>query len=164
MRRAGGILAAAALSIGAAVAAAEGGAEGGGPWDPHGVPARIPGSAGSAGLTEAGRASMGPCELEGAERSTTSSMRCIACHDGTAGPAVAFQMAPDGRGMSHPVEVDYGAAVARQPDRYHPAATLPPEVPLVNGRITCTTCHDGASPDPKHVAIPRRLCESCHAL
>ncbi len=88
----------------------------------------------------------------------------MACHDGSAGAPIEFRMGPDATGMSHPVEVDYAATVARQPDRYHPAAALPPELPLVNGKVACTTCHDGASPDPKRVVAVPRLCESCHRM
>lgn len=157
--RAGVILAAAALSLGAP-AAGDGGETGGGLWDPH-APVRI---SREGPVTPQARAAGGVCELEGADRATTSSQRCIACHDGTAGSPIAFGVRPDGIGSSHPVEVDYGAAAARQPGRYHPAAMLPREIPLVNGRVACTSCHDGASPDPKRVVRATRLCQSCHAL
>ncbi|HET8542163.1 MAG TPA: hypothetical protein VFL83_19960 [Anaeromyxobacter sp.] len=104
------------------------------------------------------------CELRGADRARTSSLRCMACHDGGSAPMIAFQMSADGRGMSHPVEVDYAATAARHPERYHPPASLPRDVPLVRGRVACTSCHDGASPDPKRVAVVPLLCESCHRL
>ena len=104
------------------------------------------------------------CELGSADRARTPSVRCMGCHDGVVGKGVGFEMAPDGRGMSHPVEVNYAAIAARNPTRYHPAGSLPPELPLVNGRIACTTCHDGASPDPKRVVVVPRLCESCHKM
>lgn len=104
------------------------------------------------------------CELSRVDRRTTTSRTCVACHDGSAGPAVAFQMAPDGRGMSHPVEIDYRWSAAARPGQYEAAATLPPEVPLVGGRVECTTCHDGASGDPKRVVAVRNLCTVCHRL
>ncbi len=157
--RAGVILAAAALALGAGAAAADG-AGSGWLWDPRAAPPATPREG---QLTAAGRASMGPCELDGASRARTPSIRCMACHDGSAGATVSFQMSADGRGMSHPVEVDYGAAVARDPAHYHPQATLPREVPLVNGKVACTSCHDGASPDPTRVAMVPHLCASCHA-
>lgn len=158
--RAGAILAATALSLGAAAAAEDGMASGGGLWD-SGASARIPREG---AVTRAARAGDGVCELEGADRARTTSARCIACHDGTAGRAVEVHTAPDGIGRSHPVEVDYGAAAARQPGRYHPAAMLPREIPLVDGKVACTSCHDGASREPKRVAMRTRLCESCHDL
>ncbi len=154
--RAGAILAAAALSLGASAAAAGGG----GLWDSH-APVRFPTEG---AVTRQARASDGVCELQGADRATTSSARCLGCHDGSVAAAIELDTRPGGIGASHPVEVDYAQAAARQPRRYHPAATLPREVPLVNGKVTCTSCHDGASPDPKHVAIGSRLCKSCHDL
>ena len=48
-----------------------------------------------------------------------------------------------------PVEVDYGAAAARQPGRYHPAAMLPREIPLVNGRVACTDLFPHGQRDPQ---------------
>jgi hypothetical protein len=88
----------------------------------------------------------------------------MSCHDGSAGERIGFQMRADGRGMSHPVTVDYGAVAAADPQHYRPPATLPAEVTLVRGRIECTTCHDGASRDPKRVATVRDLCLACHRL
>lgn len=110
----------------------------------------------------------GTCELARVDRRTTSSLSCLACHDGTGGPGVEyraeFEMGEPGRSMSHPVHVDYRAVAARQPDRYRPATALPPEVPLVAGRVECTTCHDGGSPDRQHVARVADLCQACHQL
>ncbi len=96
-----------------------------------------------------------PCELPRADRAAAASATCLACHDGSAAR---------GLGESHPVEVDYPAAFARDPDRYAPAASLPPEVLLVGGRVTCTSCHDGASPHRARAVEPARLCQACHRL
>jgi hypothetical protein len=104
------------------------------------------------------------CELGRADRRTATSRACMACHDGSAGREIGFQMSADGRGMSHPVEVDYGAAAAAHPGQYQPATALPAEVPLVGGKVECTTCHDGASRDPRRVAAVRDLCLACHRL
>lgn len=51
--------------------------------------------------------------------------------------------------------MDYASAQAREPARYAPAAALPPEVVLVDGKVTCTSCHDAASPHPKRAADRR---------
>lgn len=106
----------------------------------------------------------GTCELGRGDRRTTPSLSCLGCHDGSVGPGIGFQMSPEGRGMSHPVQVDYARASAARPGQYQAAATLPPEVPLVDGRVECTTCHDGASRDPKRVAAVKDLCAACHRL
>jgi predicted CXXCH cytochrome family protein len=66
--------------------------------------------------------------------------------------------------MGHPVDVDYPSFAAEHPDQYQPASRLPPEVPLVRGRIQCTTCHDGASRDPRWVVEVKDLCLRCHKL
>jgi hypothetical protein len=88
----------------------------------------------------------------------------MACHDGGSGPFVEFHMSTAGAaGMSHPVEVDYGAAAARHPRQYVSPRALPRDVPLVEGKVACTSCHDGASRNRNHVAMPQRLCESCHS-
>ncbi len=107
----------------------------------------------------------GPCTLPRVDRATTTSHACVACHDGSVGPDIGFQMrAGGGGGMSHPVTVEYGVAAARSPAQYAPASALPREVPLVNGRVECTSCHDGASAAPKHVVEVAQLCNACHRL
>jgi predicted CXXCH cytochrome family protein len=106
----------------------------------------------------------GTCELSRVNREATTTRGCLSCHDGSAGPGVGFKMGADDRAMSHPVEVDYAAAAAAHPGQYQPAAALPPEVPLVGGKVQCTTCHDGASPDRKRVVAVRDLCVTCHRL
>ena len=114
----------------------------------------------------AGAADRTACELRGADRARTGSQGCMACHDGTTGASVGFVSRAGGLGVSHPVGVDYAAAAARQPGRYAPAADLPPDVPLVSGKVECTTCHDGASSAPDHVArtTVTSLCTACHRL
>ncbi|HEY6101295.1 MAG TPA: hypothetical protein VIW03_17795 [Anaeromyxobacter sp.] len=95
------------------------------------------------------------CELGRADRARTPSSRCVACHDGSAGP---------GLGASHPVEVDYAGASSRQPGRYVPASMLSPEIPLADGKVTCLSCHDPASPHRKHAVAPDRICQACHRM
>jgi hypothetical protein len=95
------------------------------------------------------------CELARADRARTPSSRCLACHDGTSGQCL---------GLSHPVEVDYARAAMRDPGRYVPASALPADVPLVNGRVSCVSCHDGASTHPAHTVEPARLCLACHRM
>lgn len=104
------------------------------------------------------------CELGRVDRAASLSMRCLTCHDGSAGPAVGFEAAAGGLVASHPVAIDYEAAAAAHPGQYRPIAALPPEVPLVGGRVECTTCHDARAPGPAHVAQVRDLCLACHQL
>jgi hypothetical protein len=104
------------------------------------------------------------CELARVDRARTSSLRCVACHDGSSGVPVTIGPAGAGHG-DHPVEVDYGWTASRSPKRYVPLARLPAEIRLVDGKVTCTTCHDGASPHRGRVALGGRgLCQACHDL
>lgn len=103
------------------------------------------------------------CELTRVDRAHTPSARCVACHDGSAGVAMATGPAGDGHG-NHPVEVDYAASAARDPERYVPAAMVRPDVPLVDGKVACTSCHDGASPHPRRAVDPANLCAACHRM
>lgn len=95
------------------------------------------------------------CELGRSDRARTPSARCLACHDGTTGAAM---------GPSHPVEVSYARASARDPRRYVPAAALPREITLVNGNVSCVSCHDGASLHPARTVDPSTLCLACHRM
>ena len=107
------------------------------------------------------------CELARvSDRGKASSFRCVACHDGTTGAGDVFVMGRDGRGqsMSHPVEVDYGRAQLRDDRHYVPERLIPADVPLVDGKVACTSCHDPASRLAKHVVDPVRLCYACHRL
>ncbi len=105
------------------------------------------------------------CELQRTDRARTPSQRCIACHDGVVGPGVTFKMTAGNRpGMDHPVEIPYGPVAEANGDRYVPEAALPADVPLVDGKIACTSCHDGASRTPKHVIDPMKLCYACHRM
>jgi predicted CXXCH cytochrome family protein len=138
------------VGLAAAALAAAGGANGG---------ARAAGAVGALAV-----GASGTCELSRMDRARTPSTACMQCHDGSAGPAVPYEMKAGGGGMSHPVGVDYAAAAARAPGRYQPESALPRDVPLVGGRIECTTCHDGSLTTPKQVVEQSRLCYACHRL
>jgi predicted CXXCH cytochrome family protein len=87
---------------------------------------------------------------EGAERASTPAATCLECHEGHAG--------------GHRIDIDYAAAAAENP-RLAPLERLPPEVPLVDGRVSCTSCHDGASTIGALLALPpKQLCLSCHPI
>jgi hypothetical protein len=66
--------------------------------------------------------------------------------------------------MSHPVAVDYAAAAARRPDSYEPPGRIPAAVPLVDGKVECTTCHDGRSASAHRVVEYATLCTACHRM
>jgi predicted CXXCH cytochrome family protein len=81
-------------------------------------------------------------------------------HDGLTQLRIAVD--PPG---SHPSDVDHQAAWARHPQRLRHPVSLPPELRLSSGVLTCATCHDGASRAPHKLALSNdrsRLCLSCH--
>lgn len=133
------------------------------------APSEVAGSPDAAGTIDAADPSArSVCELQWVvDRSRASSLRCMSCHDGASGPGVSFMMAGGGAGagMDHPVEVDYAQARVRRGHQYVPEAHLPADVPLVGGKVACTSCHDGRSTRAKHVAAdPARLCAACHNM
>jgi predicted CXXCH cytochrome family protein len=111
-------------------------------------------------------AGLGPCEMRSADRRATSSRRCLTCHDGTTAPG-ALGPAGSASGLGdHPVDVDYEVSRGRG-QLLRPATELPPSLPLVNGKVACTTCHAPDSPEPGHTAVTMRrstMCFACHAL
>jgi predicted CXXCH cytochrome family protein len=108
----------------------------------------------------------GLCELPRVDRRHATSQACLACHDGTVAGEVHFSTERMSRG-SHPVDVSYSRAGLEHPDTFHPQGALPGSLVLNDGRVTCATCHDGASREPHKVAVTMSasaLCFSCHNL
>lgn len=105
-----------------------------------------------------------PCALGRVGRLEATTRTCLSCHDGLTASGVEYATGRGGHG-SHPVDVDYGQAAMRPRARFRPQASLPASVVLPGGRVTCTSCHDGASSEKSHTAMPMdrsRLCLSCH--
>ncbi|MEK7207065.1 MAG: hypothetical protein AAB134_04195 [Pseudomonadota bacterium] len=72
---------------------------------------------------------------------------CVSCHNGSAAAHVnvraAGTVAPM-RGFQtgdHPVGMLYEESVRKDPQGYRPAAALHPNIRLVDGSVTCVTCH-----------------------
>jgi predicted CXXCH cytochrome family protein len=101
------------------------------------------------------------CTLASVVRSRTTSRECLGCHDGSvAAPRVELP-------GCHPVDVGYEAARLAGRGALRPVVETPDALVLFAGTtVTCTTCHDGASPWPSHVAVTLErsgLCLGCHA-
>ncbi len=118
----------------------------------------------AAGSARGAPAAKATCELARVDRARTPSHACLRCHDSSVGSAILSELRVDGTGASHPVGVDYARAAARSPTRYAPPESLPREVPLVNGKIECTTCHDASRPRPMRVDQSPALCTACHRI
>lgn len=77
--------------------------------------------------------------------STATVKDCLACHEGTTIHANA----------SHPVDVDYAAALSRPRSSLRPLEQVVRRgVLLADGKVHCFTCHDPRSSWKFHVAIP----------
>lgn len=94
---------------------------------------------------------------------------CLECHgDGDAGDAASEKSTvPNsshelgGLGRSHPVDVDYPS----RDTGYHPIEELDEKIKLVDGRLTCLTCHE-SSVDRSLVLQTKGglLCIACHEM
>ena len=121
-----------------------------------------------------------PYQTPGAELNGWS-LLCLGCHDGVTAKAVyssphATTITSDLTGWqfgaagvrSHPVGIKYPLPAAM--DKYNPPAAVEAAgLPLPEGRIQCTTCHDAHNTD-RHPGMTRisnersRLCLTCHRL
>lgn len=72
---------------------------------------------------------------------------CLACHNGSNAKHVnaraAGTVAPSHgfRTGDHPVGMIYDESVRKDPQGYRPATALHPNIRLVDGRVTCISCH-----------------------
>lgn len=95
---------------------------------------------------------------------------CLGCHDGTVGPARQSPFNEDlnqtvrCRGMpgGHPVGVVYPIGTAH--DEFADPLSLPDRMLLVEGWMTCVSCHDVEAENHDLVIDNRRsaLCLTCH--
>jgi predicted CXXCH cytochrome family protein len=105
------------------------------------------------------------CELPFVARDQADPTSCAGCHsNGGRELPRYFEMSP--RGFGHPVGIDYAAVQRRTPADFLPPEQLPAAVPLVGGRVACTSCHDASSALPHHTVLgaERDLCLACHRM
>ncbi len=92
--------------------------------------ALLTGGTGSAATPQAAPAGRQPVYMDSDYDFMTE--RCISCHDGSvSGNQV----------MSHPVGIDYRRIAAQRPNDYHPVSWVETSIPLVDGRVSCISCH-----------------------
>lgn len=104
----------------------------------------------------------------------TASLRCLSCHDGVTAQETSHATAGghgrgwlDGTAGNHPVGIRYATQRRGKGTRLRGRSTLPPEVRLPDGRVSCISCHNLYSDDAKLLSVPiegSALCFSCHDM
>lgn len=102
------------------------------------------------------------------------SVRCLSCHDGVTAPEAGYETA-SGHGIgslgdstrNHPVGVAYRSFGRTQETKLRAEQALPSSVRLPGGRVSCVSCHNLYSPEPKLLTVPiegSALCFTCHDM
>jgi hypothetical protein len=94
------------------------------------------------------------------------SAACMSCHDGSGGLHVRFCLiGQKGKGCGgHIISASY-ADLAAKDKSLLPESSLPPEIALHEGKITCVTCHGNDPHLGKPLAMDNHdsaLCRACH--
>jgi hypothetical protein len=72
---------------------------------------------------------------------------CLQCHDGARASHVTTRAAGTpmpmrgSQTLNHPVGMSYDQSVSKDPHSYRPRTALHPNVRLVDGQVTCISCH-----------------------
>ena len=73
---------------------------------------------------------------------------CVQCHDGARATHITIkdaetppQLAISGAQVNHPVGMYYDDYATAMTGRYTPRFSLDPNIVLVNGKVTCISCH-----------------------
>ena len=102
-----------------------------------------------------------------------ASMTCLSCHDGSLGSANdvnsgswkhGVRMSPFDPEGSHPIGVNYARAM-RKHGGLRPVSQLNPAIKLIDGKVSCRSCHDMYATTYKKLVVTMsgsRLCFECH--
>jgi hypothetical protein len=95
-----------------------------------------------------------------------NSSDCLRCHDGVAAKPVMLSVSVGNFCCSHPIDRDYPPL--NDKDEYNPAEkVIAAGVKLLNGQVTCISCHNLKNPVAPHLAVPidgSGLCFACHKI
>jgi len=104
----------------------------------------------------------------------TASLQCLSCHDGVTAQETGYTTAGghgggrlDDAARNHPVGIRYGTLRRDQGTRLRGVSSLPPQVRLPDGRVSCISCHNLYGNDAKLLSVPLEgsaLCFSCHEM
>jgi predicted CXXCH cytochrome family protein len=101
------------------------------------------------------------------------SAECLSCHDGSVGKlsvigvgnwshSEGFMSYDSG---THPIGVSYRDAFRKSPDGFRPPSMLDERIKLVNGQVSCISCHNLYAETPMKLVMSNeksRLCLACH--
>jgi hypothetical protein len=77
----------------------------------------------------------------------TLAQGCMQCHDGSRASHITLRRSGSpmqirgSQTLNHPVGMVYDDAVRKDPQGYRARAALQPKIQLVNGQVTCVSCH-----------------------
>lgn len=122
-----------------------------------------------AGMADSGGSIMGSGHLSVDKRplgtADNHSMQCMTCHmenasiAGTRTASIGFMM-PGSGAANHSIGSLYRDFSMRRD--YRPAGTLPSEILLPEGRVSCVSCHKVFSRKHGEQTVARNLCTQCH--
>jgi len=103
------------------------------------------------------------------------SRRCLQCHDGVTAAESLNPTTSHGagnsyaeRGRNHPVGIAYRPGQpGRRTSLLRPAALLPSQVRLPEGKVSCVSCHDLYARQSGLLTVPiegSQLCFACHEM
>jgi len=95
-----------------------------------------------------------------------SGIDCLSCHDGLIATSVKYSVDIGNFFCGHPINRDYPPV--RTSDLYLPVEQVTGAgIRLLNGQVTCISCHNLKNPEKPHLAVPldhSDLCFSCHKI
>ena len=112
--------------------------------------------------------------IDNGENLDSFSAGCLSCHDGKSASNVRpnFRNSPNKKSImmmisgKHPIGMDY-EKYAMSNHHLKSLDEMGQNLTLVEGRVSCITCHDPLSPENNHLVATQSgvdLCSACHTL
>lgn len=98
--------------------------------------------------------------------SEESGIGCVSCHDGLTASEIKLTAKIGNIYCGHPVGRDYPPA--GKPEAYLTVEMVTAAgIKLLNGQVSCISCHNLKNPESPHLAVPldkSSLCFACHKI
>ncbi len=102
---------------------------------------------------------------------------CMQCHDGSSASHITLRRSGSplqirgSQTLNHPVGMVYDDSVRKDPQSYRSRTALHPNIKLVNGQVSCVSCHQvksdsllAANTSPVTSALPSNSCTATKEL